>query len=123
MSDYWIPITICIALSAIAIARLWFEYKNKAEIQVTLRKALDNGEHLSIEVLERIGIVNHANTLDLRRAVTLLALAVAIIVAGSLLNILNVAFAVAVFPITLAIAFLLLWKISQSEKKRTLLND
>ena len=117
MSDYWIPITICISISVIAIARLWLEYKNKAEIQATLRKALDNGEHLSIEVLDKIGVVNHANTLDLRRAVTLSALGIAVIAAGALLNILNVAFAIAAFPLTLAIAFLLLWKISQREEK------
>lgn len=117
MSDYWIPITICISISLIAIARLWLEHKNKAEIQTTIRKALDNGEHLSIEVLDKIGVVNHSHTIDLRRAITLLALGFAVITAGSLLNILNVAFAIAAFPITLAIAFLLLWKISQNEEK------
>jgi hypothetical protein len=117
MSDYWIPITICISISLIAIARLWLEYKNKAEIQTTIRKALDNGEHLSIEVLDKIGVVNHSHTIDLRRAITLLALGIAVITAGSLLNILNVAFAIAAFPITLAIAFLLLWKINQNEEK------
>jgi len=117
MSDYWIPITICISISLIAIARLWFEHKNKAEIQTTIRKALDNGEHLSIEVLDKIGVVNHSHTIDLRRAITLLALGIAVITAGSLLNILNVAFAIAAFPITLAIAFLLLWKINQNEEK------
>lgn len=117
MSDYWIPITICISISLIAIVRLWLEHKNKAEIQTTIRKALDNGEHLSIEVLDKIGVVNHSHTIDLRRAITLLALGIAVITAGSLLNILNVAFAIAAFPITLAIAFLLLWKISQNEEK------
>jgi energy-converting hydrogenase Eha subunit C len=117
MSDYWIPITICISISLIAITRLWLEYKNKAEIQTTIRKALDNGEHLSIEVLDKIGVVNHSHTIDLRRAITLLALGIAVIAAGSLLNILNVAFAIAAFPITLAIAFLLLWKINQNEEK------
>ena len=117
MSDLWIPITICISISVIAITRLWLEYKNKAEIQFTLRKALDNGEHLSIDVLDKIGVVNHANTLDLRRAITLFALGFAVITAGYFLNILHVAFAIAAFPLTLAVAFLLLWKISQNEDK------
>ncbi len=117
MSDYWIPITICISISVIAIARLWLEYKNKAQIQLTIRKALENGEHLSTDVLDKIGVVKHAHTIDLRRAVTLLALGIAIIIAGSLLNALNAAFAIAAFPITLASAFLLLWKISINEEQ------
>lgn len=49
MSDYWIPITICISISLIAITRLCLEYKNKAQIQLTIRKALENGEHLATE--------------------------------------------------------------------------
>mgnify|MGYP000026450666 CR=1 FL=1 len=116
MSDYWIPIAICISISLIAITRLWLEYKNKAQIQLTIRKALENGEHLSADLLNQIGVVNHSHTIDLRRAITLLALGIAVITSGSLLNFLNVAFAIAAFPITLAIAFLVLWKIKTNEE-------
>jgi len=114
MSDYWIPITIAICLTLIALARLCFDYNHKKGVQLTIRKALDKEEPLSLEVVESIKSANKSNAIDLRRGSLLLALGSAVIIASALLNFLNIGLAIAAFPITLAAGFLILWKIEPS---------
>jgi len=114
MSDYWIPITIAICLTLIALARLWFDHMHKKQVQLTIRKALDNAEPLSLDVLDGIKSARDSKAIDLRRGSLLLALGSAVIMASTLLNFLNVGLAIAAFPITLAAGFLILWKIEPS---------
>ncbi len=115
MNENWIPIAIAVCLSVIAIMRLWLEFKLKADVQATIRKALDSGQHLSAELLDKIGVVQYPYAIDLRRAILLCALGAAIIAASVFLNILKIGLAISAFPIILAMAFFLLWKIGQKE--------
>jgi len=117
MSANWIPITICICLSVIALVRLWLEFRNKTEIQRTLRKALDNGDHLSLELLERIGVEQHTYAIDLRRFILLMAIGVAIIIASVFLEVIMIGLAVSAFPIVIGFAFFILWRLALSENE------
>jgi len=115
MNDYWIPITIAICLTLIALCRLWFDLLHKKQVQTTIRKALDKNEPLSLDVLESIKSSRDAKSIDLRRGSLLLALGISVIIASALLNFINVGLAIAAFPMTLAVGFLILWKIEPSE--------
>ncbi|WP_448550319.1 hypothetical protein [Thalassotalea fusca] len=117
MSANWIPITICVCLSLIALIRLWLEFRHKSEIQLTLRKALENGNHLSLELLERIGVEQHLHAIDLRRFILLIAIGAAIIVASVFLDMIMIGLAISAFPIILSFAFFILWRIALNENK------
>ena len=109
MSDTWIPITLAICLMLIIIASLYFANKYKSEVQQTIRAALDKNSQLTPEHIAQINKVKSGQIADLRRSVFLLALGIAISLAGLLLNISHYALPIAIFPTMLGLGYLLVW--------------
>jgi len=87
--------------------------KNKKEVQLTLRHMIDKGEPVTPELLSKIGAIKPTKALDFRRGIVLISIGVACLLSGNLLAQIKLAFAIAVFPIFIGIAFLLTWKLNQ----------
>jgi hypothetical protein len=94
-----------------------FRYRAKRDIQVTYRAAIEQGQELTPELLERLGERQPKNR-DLRRGVVSLFIGLAFVVFGLILgeeDAVRPMIAVGVFPILLGAAYLGLWTLSRKD--------
>ena len=108
-------IGVALAAAAIPILYFYFRYRTRAAAQATIRAALEKGQALSPEMLERllepvVPSVNRRNT-DLRRGIILIALGVGIAVIGlAAAPMWQQALAVSALPSMIGLAYVALWK-------------
>jgi hypothetical protein len=112
-------IVIALVLAGIFAMNFYFRYRTRADAQVTVRTALEKGQQLSPETLERLmdPVARRLNRreVDFRRGVVLVALGVGIAVIGyATAPTLREALAIAALPFTVGLAYVLLWKFSPS---------
>lgn len=93
----------------------FYGQRKRQAIHETLRLAMEKGQDLSPQMIKDMSLITNPRVTDLRRAVVLIALAVAFVLIG-LVNLLfgdgdaEELLAVAVFPGMIGLAFLVLWK-------------
>ena len=78
----WIPIVFFISMTAVLSLFFWFRYRTRSDMQLTFRAAIDKGQELSAETIERLGRPRRAKDQDLRIALIWLAIAAALNVFG-----------------------------------------
>jgi hypothetical protein len=54
VNEVWIPVVMFIGLSVVLSLWVWFRFKGKREMQVTLRSAIEKGQDLSPELIENL---------------------------------------------------------------------
>lgn len=121
MNDYefLIPITMFTMIGLVLAAFYYFRFRARAEMQQTIRTALDKGQELSPELIDRLGEPRKPKQADLRKGVMAIAIAIAISAFGFLLNENDAErplIAISVLPFTIGVAYLLLWKIKKPEQ-------
>lgn len=82
MVEELIPIVMFISIAVVFIFLFWFRYRTRAEMQTTFRQALDKGQELTPEVIDRLGHPKPAKDKDLRYGVIWLSLAVGLVLIG-----------------------------------------
>jgi hypothetical protein len=92
---------------------MWFRYRSRREMQETLRVALDKGQDLTPEIIDRLGHPKAAPDKDFRLSVIWLAIAVGLALIGFTLPVPNgEAFrgmlAGAAFPFAIGVAYMVL---------------
>ena len=92
----------------------WFRYRNRRDMQQTIRMALDKGHELTPELVDRLGHPKAPKDKDLRLAVIWLALAVALVLCGVFVPdpsgyALKGIWAGAAFPLCIGLGYLILW--------------
>ncbi len=117
MEEILIPITLFGAL----VATMWlfshYNYKKRLTAHETLRLAVEKGQEVSPELVERMSYLNDPVKSDLRRGILLIAFGVAFICLGGLIphdepDAFRGMLGVSSFPIILGIAYLGLWRFS-----------
>jgi hypothetical protein len=111
-------IVIVLVLAGIFALNFYFRYRARADAQVTVRTALEKGQQLSPETLERLmdPVARRLNRreVDFRRGVVLVALGVGVAIIGyATAPTLRDALAIAALPFTVGLAYVLLWKFSR----------
>ena len=117
--DVWVPIVLFVSLAAVVSAALWFRFRGRAEVQQTIRSAIDKGQELSPELLERLGDAAEPRQRDLRRGVVSIGLALAFAVFAVILgeeDAVRPIMGVASFPFLIGIAYLILSRMKVSDK-------
>jgi Ca2+/Na+ antiporter len=112
-----IPITLFVVTFLVVWVVVLFRYRAKRDIQVTYRAAIEQGQELTPELLERLGERQPKNR-DLRRGVVSLFIGLAFVVFGLILgeeDAVRPMIAVGVFPILLGAAYLGLWTLSRKD--------
>ena len=114
MEDTLVPI----ALFAIVPLTTWivssFGARKRDTIHLTLRHAIDNGQTLDKELLERMSMITDPVRLDLRRGVLFITVGIAFALLGLLIGAQEpeavlAMFGIALFPGLLGLAYLGLW--------------
>ena len=82
MYEELIPISMFVSLAVVFSLLIWFRYRARREMQETLRVALDKGQDLTPEIIDRLGHPKAAPDKDLRLGVIWLAIAVGLALCG-----------------------------------------
>lgn len=118
IAEAMIPIVLFISIAVVFALFLLYRNKAKREMQLTLRAAIDKGQELTPEVIERLGTPPAAKNRDLRRGIISLAIGVGFIALGASIpeeEAVRVMLGVAAFPIALGLGFLLMHKLSSAD--------
>lgn len=112
-----IPITMFFAMGVIISLFLWFRYRARRDLQDTLRVAIEKGQELTPEIVEKLGNPPAPKNRDLRRALVSFAIAAGIAAMATGIGIgaeddeaLAILLSLAAFPLFLGIAFFLMHK-------------
>ncbi len=113
MHGEWIPISMFISIAVITGLAMYFGFRTKHEMQATARTALEKGQELSPEFLEKLGDSLPSPKSDLRRGVMSITIGLAIGAFGYLLgeeHAQGPLLAISAFPFLIGIAYLGLHK-------------
>lgn len=108
-----IPISTVLVTGAVLVALFYFRAKNRAQLQITVREAIDKGNELTPELIDRLAGPRPGPGYDLRRALIWLAIGLACCLFGAILgedDALRPLIAIGMFPTLIGVAYLILWK-------------
>lgn len=113
MVEILIPIALFTGLTLVFCLFFMFRYKTRSEMQATIRTALDKGQELTPEVIDRLGTPKPPKDKDLRTALIWLALAVGTAAFGYGIpdddEVFRIMLGIAAFPFFLGLAYLTMW--------------
>ena len=115
VSEMWIPITMFLTMGVVISLFFMFRYRARRDLQDTFRTAIDKGQELTVEMIERLGSPPPAPNRDLRRGLVSLGIAVGFALFGVVLgedDAVRPMLAVACFPLATGIAYLLMHRFS-----------
>lgn len=115
-----VPIVLFLSPALIVWIVSHFNARKRNTVHETLRLAIDKGQTLSPEMLEKMSLLTDPVRADLRRGVLALAFGAAFAVLGLLVSLqeeeaLTPMLGVACFPIFLGIAYIGLWAFSREK--------
>ena len=119
-------IIIPIVLFGSLVGTVWlvshFNYKKRLTIHETLRQAIDKGQELTADVMQRLSMTSDPVRADLRRGVLFLAFGAAFGFLGTMVGMedgeaIRPMIGVASFPVFLGLAYLGLWAFGRGERK------
>ena len=116
MSGEMVPIVMFIVLGLVIIAYYYWNHRNRVSIMDTVQKAIDKGESLTPELLDRLGAAVNPRMRDLRRGIVFLALGIAGLLCSLFFDLQQVVDGIragSVFPLMLGLGFLLVWKLNR----------
>ena len=113
MEDVIVPAVMFLGLTVVFSLLFWFRYRARREMQETLRVALDKGQDLTPEIIDRLGHPKAAPDKDLRLGVIWLAIAVGLALCGFAVpddsgEALRGVLAGAAFPFAIGVAYMIL---------------
>ena len=109
-----VPVVMFIGLTVVFSLLFWFRYRARHEMQETLRVALDKGQDLTPEIIDRLGHPKAAPDKDLRLGVIWLAIAAGLALCGVAIpddsgEALRGVLAGAAFPFAIGVAYMILY--------------
>ena len=113
MAEEFIPIVMFLGLTVVFSLLFWFRYRARREMQETLRVALEKGQDLTPEIIDRLGHPKAAPDKDLRLGVIWLAIAAGLALCGIAIphgggEALRGVLAAAAFPFAIGVAYMIL---------------
>jgi len=113
VADEIVPAVMFVGLTVVFSLLLWFRYRARREMQETLRVALDKGQDLTPEIIDRLGHPKAAPDKDLRLGVIWLAVAAGLAMCGFAVpddsgHALQGILAGAAFPLAIGLAYMIL---------------
>lgn len=113
MAEEWIGLAAVLGPVILIGLFFWLRFKSRRDMQDTIRTALDKGQDLSPELIDRLGHPKEPKDKDMRLAVIWLAVAAGLVLIGFAIpepDALRGILAGAAFPFTIGIAYVILHK-------------
>ncbi|MEM7503008.1 MAG: DUF6249 domain-containing protein [Pseudomonadota bacterium] len=114
-----IPIFGTFVLGGVLWAYFHFKHKMRADVQDTIRAALERGQELSPELLDRMAGPQRNEDRDLRRGLISMAIGVAFVIFGSLMDdpdAFSALSGIGSFPFMVGIAYVVMWRYGSRER-------
>jgi hypothetical protein len=107
-----------LALAVIICMFFWFRFRTRGDLQQTIRSAIDKGQELTPELIDRLGSPTPPKDRDLRLALIWLALAVGLALTGFFApdpsgHAFRGTLAGAAFPFAIGVAYLIMWRYTE----------
>ena len=117
MFDYelLVPIVSVICIALVVVLALWFRTRTRLELQNTVRLALDKGQELTPELIDRLGQPKRDPRADLRKGLVWLAVGVGFAAFGLILgeeDAVRPLVATGAFPFIIGVAYLIMSLVS-----------
>lgn len=114
MAEEIVPVVMFLSLAVVLIALFWFRARSRDAMQQTIRMALDKGQELTPEVIDRLGHPKASKYKDLRLGIIWLAISLglaltALAVASFATEALHGTMASAALPFAIGIGYLLIY--------------
>ena len=121
MTEELIPIVMFLGLTIVFVSLFWFRYRARRDMQETFRTALDRGQELTPDIIDRLGHPKASKDKDLRLGVIWMAIAAGLVLCGFAVpdpsgHALRGILAGAAFPFAIGIAYLLLYRFTEREQ-------
>ena len=118
MVGEFIPIVMFAGLTIVLCLFFWFRYRMRNDMQQTIRTAIDKGQELTPDLIDRLGNPQAPKDKDLRLALIWLALAVGLALCGLAVpdpsgHALQGTLAGAAFPLAIGAAYLIMWRFTE----------
>lgn len=78
----WVPIIMFMGITVVMSLLVWFRYRNRNDVQQTIRAALDKGVELTPETIDRLGHPKPPKNKDMRAGVLWLSIAAGLVLMG-----------------------------------------
>jgi hypothetical protein len=121
VEDILVPIGFFAAITVMLSLFFWFRYRTRGDMQQTIRTAIDRGQELSPEIIDRLGHPKAPRDRDLRLALIWLAIATGLGLCGWFVpDPSGYAFqgclAGAAFPFAIGVAYVIMWRFTGHER-------
>ena len=116
----WIPIVAFVVIGIVSIMVTYFRHKTRMGTEKTIRLALEKGNELSPEMLERLANPKKGTGADLRRGMVSVALGIGFVIFGFMVDdeeAIRPLIGIAMFPMFIGFAYLILWRLGEREQK------
>ncbi|MEM7330073.1 MAG: DUF6249 domain-containing protein [Pseudomonadota bacterium] len=119
MDEIFVPIFLFASIVAIIWLFSHYNFKKRLTAHETLRLAVEKGQEVSPELVERMSYLNDPVKSDLRRGILLIAFGIAFIILGAIMphddpEAMRGVIAISSFPVVLGFAYLGLWRFSHN---------
>ena len=115
----FVPIVLFIAIAVVLCVYYYLRHRTRQAVQETVRTAIEQGQQLTPEILEKLGQSPQPKKSDLRRGVILISVGLGIAAFGALVgedDAMRPLLAIGSLPFLIGIAYLGLWKFGKSEQ-------
>ena len=118
MAEELIPISMFLGITVMVSLFFWFRYKARGELQATIRTAIDKGQELTPEIIDRLGSQQPSKDKDLRNGLIWLAIAAGLALCGWAVpdpsgHALRGCLAGAAFPFMIGVAYMIMWRYTE----------
>ena len=116
----FVPIVSVTVIGLVLVAFFFFRHKSRAQLQQTVRDALEKGSELTPELIDRLAGPKGGPDRDLRRALIFIAVGIATAMFGFIVDdpdALRAMAAISSFPILIGVAYLAMWKFTDRGDK------
>ena len=116
-NEVWVPLSMFIGLSVVLSLWVWFRYRAKKELQMTIRSAIEKGEGLTPELIENLLNPPVSPQRDLRRGVISVLFGVGFALFGLILgeeDAIRPLIGIAMLPLSIGVGFLLMHRFGKA---------
>jgi hypothetical protein len=122
MEAILVPITFFLVLGLCVVLGFYYRFRNRQELQITVRNAIDSGQQFSPEVLRELTNALFPPSSDLRKGIVLCGIGLAFVVFALMLGqekAVGPLLGVSAFPFIVGLAYLLLARLGKDRETRT----
>ena len=108
-----VPIALFVAIAATYCVKYYFAHRTRQDVLATVRMALERGQPLTPEMLDRLGQTSRPKNSDLRRGVIAVCVGIGLMAVGLILHehdAIRPLIATGTVPVLLGLAYLVLWR-------------